>query len=303
MRRVKLLGCIAAAPLLIGAAQPVHLQPSSRWILDYAENSCRLIRSFGEGDLKTTVIFESDAPDDMDMVLVGRPLSSDLAEIPAKFLPHQETTAKGRHVTSKGEPGVLFPMVRLLPQAEVVKIEAEQNERKRTPQIRPRPLDLAEKLRRRTERLEFAEAATELEVDTRAGRAVILETGSLGSPIKAFDQCSRDSLRDWGVNPDVEDKIVRPVWMPNLRDLIRGDDYPRNMLFAGQQSVVNVRVLVDAAGHVTKCTSISDFQLKDFNELVCAKITSKAHFEPAELSDGTKVPSYYTETIIFRIAE
>lgn len=302
MRAARLFACIGAAPLLMGAVQPVHLEPSSQWILDYAANSCRLIRTFGEGDLKTTLIFESDAPGDLDMVLVGKPLNSDLSEIPAKFLPHQETTAKGHHVTSKAEPGILFPMVQLLPETDAAKLDAEEKEHKTKPQIRPRPIDLAEQLRRKSERLEFAQAATELEVDTRPGKAVVLETGSLGKPIKAFDQCSRESLRDWGVDPDVEDKIVRPVWMPNLMHLISGDDYPKKMLYDGQQSVVKVRVLVDAAGRVTKCTTISHFQLKDFNELVCAKITSKAQFEPAELSDGSKVPSYYTETISFRIA-
>ena len=53
MRTEKLIAIVVSAQLLMAAAQPVRLQPSSQWVLDYAENSCRLIRNFGEGDQQT----------------------------------------------------------------------------------------------------------------------------------------------------------------------------------------------------------------------------------------------------------
>jgi outer membrane biosynthesis protein TonB len=132
---------------------------------------------------------------------------------------------------------------------------------------------------------------------------VILETGSVGEPIKAFDKCSRDSLRDWGVDPDVEDTIVRPVWAPKPAAWFSPADYPQKMIRNLEESVVKVRVLVDATGHVTKCTSLSHFNEPEFNKITCDRFTSRAHFEPAELADGTKVPSYYVTNVIFRIAQ
>jgi hypothetical protein len=75
------------------------------------------------------------------------------------------------------------------------------------------------------------------------------------------------------------------------------------MLDDSQQSDVKARVLVDASGKVTKCTSLSHFKLPEFNQIVCDKITKAGKFEPAELADGTKVPSYYTVAIHFRIAQ
>ena len=48
----------------------------------------------------------------------------------------------------------------------------------------------------------------------------------MGEAIKAFDKCSRDSLRDWGVDPDVDDKIVRRPWSPNILKWFSADDYP-----------------------------------------------------------------------------
>ena len=73
------------------------------------------------------------------------------------------------------------------------------------------------------------------------------------------------------------------------------------MLMSGQESEVRVRVLVDASGKVTKCTSLSHYDAPEFNRIVCDKLTKRARFEPAELADGTKVPSYDTTRIVFRI--
>src|SRR5207249_826957 len=56
-----------------------------------------------------------------------------------------------------------------------------------------------------------ASAATELEFGTGRWRTVILETESLGEPLKMFDECTYDSLRDWGVDPDMDEKITAPL--------------------------------------------------------------------------------------------
>jgi TonB family protein len=75
------------------------------------------------------------------------------------------------------------------------------------------------------------------------------------------------------------------------------------MIMRGEESDVKVRLLVDASGKVTKCTSLSHFKEPEFGQIVCAAITKRAKLEPAELADGTKVPSYYTTRIDFRMAD
>ena len=302
MRLSSFLAYAAAAPMLIAASEPTRLQPSTPWVVDYAENSCRLIREFGTGESKTLLMLESDAPDDVDMVLIGKPLASSQDEVPVRFLPIGDEPQKGRAVTSSGKPALLFSHVSLLPKQEAAKLDAEIADRVAHPNVRPAPTDLAAKRQREAQRHQFAAQANELEIDARRSRPVILETGSMGEPIKKFDECGRESLRDWGVDPDLQDKVVRPVWLENTGKLISSEDYPTKMLDEGQQSEVKVRVLVDASGRVTKCTSLSHFKLPEFNLLVCDKITQRARFAPAELADGTKVPSYDTLHINFRIA-
>jgi TonB family protein len=140
-----------------------------------------------------------------------------------------------------------------------------------------------------------------LQIDVQPSRPVILETGSLGPAVKMFDKCSRDSLRDWGVDPDLEDKIVRPVWALKPQQWFSANDYPQSMWAQNKESEVRVRLLVDAAGNVSKCTSLSHYDEPAFNKTVCDIFMKRAKFEPAELADGTKVPSYYIKHIVFRM--
>ena len=300
MRIAALLWFAAATPLLI-AAHPVRLQPSSPWVVDYAENSCRLIRSFGQDDKKVVMALESESPDEADMLIFGKPLEGYLEAVPARFLPVQGKPMTGRTATTSDhrQPAILWSKVTLLSDEFAARNAKRLEGRRANPGVRPPPLDLAEEAQMKAKRLEFALNATELEIDTRRDRPVILETGSLGDAIKSFDKCSRDSLRDWGVDPDIEDKIVKPVWSPAVGSWFTSNDYPRDMLMRGEESDVKVRLLVDASGKVTKCTSLSHFKEPSFNDVVCGKFMKRAHFEPAELADGTKVPSFYRNHVIF----
>lgn len=303
MRLTFLIAFPLSVLALPAVARPMRLQPSSPWDVDYGENSCHLIRLFGDGKTETKLIFESTAPEQMDMLAVGKPLGSANEDVPATFLPvgtkpFNGTTAQS---VSGGEPAILWAQVPMLPADALAKLDKMNDERKRSPDTRPPPLSLAEQAYFKDQRHQFATAATELEIDTFKGRPVILETGSLGDAIAALDKCSRDSLKDWGVDPDLEDKIVRPVWALNWRSWLFSSDYPRDMISQGKESQVEVRLLVDASGKVTKCTSLSHYDEPEFNRITCDRITERARFEPAELADGTKVPSYYTRRVIFKI--
>ena len=284
--------------MLMGATKPVRLQPSSQWAVDYAENSCRLVRIFGEGKNQIILNFESEAPGMVDMFVMGNPAASIDSEVYGRFLPVQGKPMKGEAARSERGPVVLWHRVTMLPDDFADRFEKEDGEAG----VRPPPIDLKRRDEVTAAHRAFAAQANELEVDVRRSRPLILETGSMGEAIKAFDKCSRDSLKDWGVDPDVEEKIVRRPWSPDVRSWFGPSDYPPGMARTGAESDVKVRLLVDATGKVTKCTSLSHFKEKEFNDVVCDKFMKRAHFEPAELADGTKVPSYYVNHVIFRMA-
>jgi TonB family protein len=306
MRLISIVGCVVLAPLLLAASEPKQLQPSSPWVLDYDDDSCRLIRNFGEGSSLTRLVFESIAPGEMSMLVVGKPLRSlfPVKQTKARFVPVQDKAFTGvSSTTEKGESAGLWANV---PLAKVGDLDDAPPEIKTLiaqgkAGVRPPPIDLAKRDIARAARLKFAADTTALEIDNGGG-PILLETGSMAEPIRMFDQCDRDMLSYWGVDPKIEDQITRPVWAGDARTWFSSNDYPASMARKGTESAVNVRLLVNAAGQVTKCTSLSHYDSPEFNQAVCGVFTKRARFQPAELADGTRVPSYYTQHIVFKLA-
>jgi len=302
MRLGGFVACAAVAPLLMGASEPLRLKPSSPWNVDYAQNSCRLIRTFGAENTKTMLIIESSVPDQMDMLAVGKPLATSLTKVAARFLPLGTRSFDGDTAASAAneDPAVLWPQVVMMPDDLIEKFSRESEERHKAG-VRPPPLDLAEETNERLRQQEFMKNTTAVEIQNRRSRPLILESGSLGEPMRVFDKCNRDSLSQWGVDPALEDKIVRPVWAINSDRWFTSADYPSSLADRGEESQVEIRVLVDQTGKVTKCTSLSHFKEPEFNKITCEVVTKRAKFAPAELADGTKVPSFYVRRIIFRL--
>lgn len=299
MRLKFLVACIAFCPMLVSASEPVRIQPSSKWVLDYADNSCRLIRLFGEGGNQTKLAFEGVAPNEITMLIVGGTLRSSIGqgEVKARFLPGTDEPFTG--IAGEADHGAkgaaLWTSLPLDP-------TWKRDDRKfRFDATIRQNIDLVEHEAARAKRTALATSTTELSVAPSSGRAMVLETGSLGKPIAMFDECERDLLRQWGVDPDVQDKIFKPVWAPNVLSWFSANDYPTAELANSQSSVVNVRLAVDATGKVTKCVSLSAFNAPAFNKVVCNVYLARARFFPAELANGTKVPSYYSQHITFKV--
>ena len=87
MRFQSILACVAVAPLLMGAAEPVPLPAVGPWVLDYADESCRLARKFGTEADPTLLLFESPSPGSMSMLAIGKPLGGASKKVTAQFLP------------------------------------------------------------------------------------------------------------------------------------------------------------------------------------------------------------------------
>lgn len=308
MRYREFIACISAAPLLIAATEPVRLRPASSWVLDYGENSCRLIRNFGDPAKPTILLFERASPaSGLSMVAIGATLkSSDSQEnVTARFLPVDDLKFdNGLPAKSKAhkDPAVLWSRVGFSP---IIELKAAVPEKLKKAMLaahsgeRPAPTDLAERATSEAERDALTAKVTAIEIAARKDRPVILETGSLGRPIKMLGECTRHQLKGWGVDPEIEAKIVRPAWAPSPHQWFSTNDYPASMVEKGQESVVEARLLVDASGKVTSCASLTHVAAPAFEKAVCDAFTKRAKFAPAELADGTKVPSYYIITTRF----
>ena len=151
MRLRTLVAALAVCSSAVRAATPLHLAPSSQWVVNYADNSCQLIRRFGDGADATSLAFESEAPGAMDMMAIGRPLATSADDIPVKFLPVESEVmhATAQRTAKTDVPAVLVTNVSLLP-IEVIKgEERKQKEQHVHPNARPPATSLAERAARK----------------------------------------------------------------------------------------------------------------------------------------------------------
>jgi len=303
MRFQTILACMAATPLLVGAAEPVTLAPTGPWVLDYAAKSCRLSRTFGTAADPTTILFESPSPDSMSMVAMGTQLKvSTGVPVTARFSPglwpHE---GEGGRSADEQKPAALWSRISVTPDELASAAAAKEKTMRRFRNQRPPPIDLAEVAADRLKIKAFAATVTHVEINERGRRPTRLRTGSLVRAMTMLEQCTRDQLRSWGVDPAVEEKIARPAWPIRMDRWFRSSDYPTAALAKGGQSVVAFRLLVDANGKPTQCTPLTHFKAQEFPKAVCDILMSRGRFEPAELADGSKVSSYYSGNISWRL--
>jgi hypothetical protein len=293
---------LAAAPALIGAAQPVRLQPAGHWELDYSEHSCRLTRTFGQPERSTSLVMEGVAPDDpLSMVIVSNALKKSLTSrnVAAHFLPAGELVYRdGLAATTAGpgQPAAMWPKVSFLPAPDKA---AAWKERHSVDRREPR--DLVKVRQEFADQAAHASKTRAIRIDAGSETLLVLETGSLGKAFTMMRECQRDLVRSWGLDPDVQDRISIPATRHTRGDWLLPSDYPGSALARGEESVVRARLIVDQQGGISNCTSLSHFQAPDFERVVCSALMKRGKFYPAELEDGTKVPSYYTFNVRFQM--
>jgi TonB family protein len=304
MRFGAFLSCVALAATRAVAAPPMELQPSDPWVLDYGEDSCRLLRNFGEGKSKATIAFEKSSPRSaMSLLVLGSAVNvdDDSRDVSGEFRPLERATFKnGTAVKSVAthHDAILWQHVSLIDPA----LFPEVTERKD-----PNSHDEVAQVRKRDAILQnFLVRAAQIQsivITPKHGRAIELKTGTMGEALKMMDQCTRDELAAWGIDPKIDDKIVTPARPIDMLSWFTADDYPGDAARKGIESQLQFRVNVDASGRVTNCRIITAVQAPEINDRICAIMRARARFKPAELADGTKVPDYFGNTIVFRMSQ
>jgi hypothetical protein len=302
MKKLALLSTalvMAASPASAGT--PTVHQPLKPWNLHFADQSCQLIRTFGDPAKPTTVVLERMSPGAvMTMMVFGGGLRSRPGDRPvtAAFLPfadHRFTSAEVAETVDTKLPAVVFTNVDFLPGWD------DKDDRNSAPGDRTRdPARIAQ-----ARALEDASAAKVegLELRERAGARTILATGKLAKANAMMRDCAREQMRDWGLDPDVEEKIVKRAWSDrNLASYLSWKDYPRGALLRGEESIISARLIVDGAGKVARCTSLTNFRAPEFADIVCRNL-SKATFRPAELADGRTVSTFVTVRVRWELPD
>lgn len=297
--RVQLSFVLAVAlgvPSAAEAREPTVLAPLSPWNLHYSDNSCQLFRTFGNAANPTHLAIESLGPDSgLTMLVHGGALSAKQGsgEAKATFVPSTGRTFDDGNVsetTESKKTAIYWGNISLLPETSRDQDRSFDRARAAAMRMANRALEMT-----------AGSNVTAIQIVEPRRRVTVLQTGSLAKVMQMLRECNREQMADWGLDPAVQDRIVlAPEARRNLASLFSAEDYPTLAIRSGQMSMVRARLIVGADGKVTKCTSLTPFTGEGFKEVVCDRL-SKAVFQPAELADGTKVPTFVISRVNFRM--
>ena len=269
-------------------AEPIVLSPSSPWNVDFAEDKCRLMRFFGEGDDRHYLLFQQYWPAREAGLTVAGPSFRkfrSLYRTDVRFFDGQDpvrTTPFTGTVDGFGT-GVIFSSL------SIREAQPEAGTPEESSPRGPAQLDPA-----------FGKKVQFLELK-QGGREVRLDTGPLNAAFDVLNQCTLDLLRDWGLDPERHlTASSGPQWL-NQEALARRimANYPSDALARGEQGIMRMRVIVSADGAVESCTMLKATETERLESPAC-NVMKAAKFEPARDAAGQPFRSYYATSITYR---
>ena len=290
MRRSStILACLAAvvpsAPAFAQEADnPLEMAPASQWVADYGEDSCTLSRAFQAGEDRAVLHIRQSRPNEMpEIVIVSDTLSP---------------TGQNPRVRFEPDEGWYDPFEAVLlddPSARGARFRDVLRQNALKPKDEPwGPWPEQERDARE-------ESITSLSINALFARTVRLNTGDMHRPMNAMRACMDDLVKGWGLDPEIEASLSRPVQPINLAAWVGRsvEKYPTDMLRAGKSGAVKVHLIVGADGKPERCLPGS--AEPSFQKAACESLMKYARFEPALAADGKPVASHFSTTIVYSI--
>ena len=179
------LTLLCVAPLVgtpASAQESLSLAPSSKWVLEYEKERCRIGRFFGEGDERTVLFFEQYAPDSqLRWIVAGRPLKKLRKNSEARW--RYGSTGEWTEVSVRG--------MSLDGYGTALTSDGEIAD-ERTDRPQPAVEDRARKLGLPSLDPERVDGLTSLEIDAPRVGTIALETGALAPLFRSMNACMND---------------------------------------------------------------------------------------------------------------
>jgi len=286
--RIKLLAAtVGCTALLASGAQAKRLdvEPSSSWNVDFGIEKCRLARYFGEGEDRHIVLFDQYWPSESFGLTVGGP----------GFDRFQSRKRTSLSFSQEKEPMRTEPFAGTVDGVGGAVIYSRVHLETGT--------DMREEENTRLPQLDTALGAKVAHVHLKqGGRDVLLKTGALDEAFEVLNSCTQQLVRDWGLDPAKHLTAQRLVRWTNEKEVTRRiqNDYPRSALFAGEQGIVRMRVMVSEEGAVTDCSIVNATTVESLESPACKEM-KRARFDPALDKVGKPFASYFVSSIVYQI--
>lgn len=288
-----ILLCLASTSATAEPREVRRLKPMSPWEVDYADESCQLARTFGEGKQKVILILYQLAPGDwFKLTLVGSSLKPAKFGSPKAQMRFGPNEPESEITVLEGESGpdrllIVEGAGRLAPLSDDEK-KAQASAWKDGTYHRVLPIGVARE-----------KAATWLALENIMKFDLMLETGPMDAPMTIMRDCTWNLVESWGLNVAQQKALMRMPYPKNANAWFDADDYPSSMVASNKQGIVNFRLLIDPTGKPESCHIQVSTRPKEFDDVVCRGMMKRAKFHPALDAGGEPVRSFYQNTIRF----
>lgn len=277
----------------LAARNPTNLHPNHPWVMQYEDDSCRLIRSFGAGNEAVVLTLSRYGPgDDFNLAIAGEPVRLRRNNAPLRLqFGEYEKQQKLRYFSGTfGERPALIGKnsLRISP---LTKAEKSLLNKRKSKWDEAKLSPIAK------QRYKLAE---HLKISRQSRFSIILETGPLDKPFAAMDKCVDEMMAQWGIDTEKHKTLSQQVKLIGKPPRIV---YPSDMLWRGQAAILQFRLSVNSIGKASDCHIQKTTRPREFDDAVCNKLVRLAKFEPALDANGEPIASYWRSTVVFDIPE
>lgn len=280
----------AAKPLV-----PIPLAHVGPWEVNYDDDSCHLIGTFGSGDDRIIVRFTRFEPGDwFALALIGKPMrtSSASSRVKLDFGPQVDPQ---EHDSFNGTMGT-SPAAILLGQTLIG---------------RPKPAKAATVADGSAARAalqatnitpEQEALVRDLTILTGNRKSYRLALGSMAAPMRTLRGCTTDLVKHWGLDPTEQASLARrPTPIGNPGTWASSNDYPTDMLRQGGNGLVQFRLDISETGSIAGCHIQARTNPDAFADLSCKMISKRGRFNPALDRNGKPIKSYFVSTVRWKM--
>ena len=256
---------------MLAAAAPANPQPpAARWIVDWGDQRCSLVRQTGGAKSRTLMVRTVPGTGTAELWLFDPSWSGptwrgydrvDVGLDPSGFRVSEPAVS----VRFRGQDGLAVTAL-------------DKNF------------------------LEKLAGARSVAIDRGGARLAEIPVPASDRAVASLNACEDEVMRDWGLDPAVTRSLSRrPEAIGGAAKWLSDRDYPSSALREHQQGSVLTRLVVDPNGRIEQCHIVESSGYPVLDEKTCRVLGERVPFEPALSSAGEKVRAMTSLRIVWRL--